>query len=520
MNRIEHDQPVITLTNPVPTEGGKFNGKVTNDAYTETRVPSSSLAAIDGVLKGAGFTKVSTEDSRFYPKYGNSTPDDIKRIFQSDIVGISGTNRNADSSLDFTHEYKKQKPDGVIIAGGFGPSMETEKWLLGGVDIVVRGEGDITASLVVNAIKNGDSLENIKGISYLRDGKIINNEDNPLLTEKELSEVPLPFYPDYIKRKRRLHTVNESRGCYGKCKFCCVTVAYGGTYRMKTPERVATEIADSRNGEPVFFTGDNLAPRSRRADSRRLADTLINRKLVRPYLAQIDASFAEDLDFVRLWKKAGLFWVFKGQESTNTLSLNNVGKAFTAEQGINATNILRKEGFGVHDMFILGIDGDTPETIKMLKDYFRKRNKANTGQLFLLTPLIGTQVGREKPIFDFAKNESNLFDGQHLVTYPPPEFTCVGLQDTAVGLYLDLFNSKHLLNTILTDSKQFLLDRERGKKLLAFDIASHIYARKTVASMKKDPYYQDFRENLRREDEAKTAGKVIFDAKTHNKIEL
>lgn len=508
---IERDQPTVVLTNPVPTEGGKFDGRVTNDVYTKTRVPSSSLGQIEGSLKAAGLA-VLTEDSRFYDNYGISTPEDMRRILQSDVLGISGSNRNADSSFDLARKYKEQNPSGKVMAGGFGPSMEPEKWLRGGVDVVVRGEGDITAPLVVKAMASGDSLEGIKGISYVINGGIRHNADRPLLTEKELSEVPLPSYPDYIKRKRGVHVVNESRGCYGKCKFCCVTVAYKGTYRMKSPERVAAEIRDSRDGEPVFFTGDNLAPKFRRADSQLLAQTLIDEKLNRLYLAQVDASFAEDINLVRLWKKAGLFYVFQGKESINPTSLKNVGKAFTAKQSISSTETLRNEGLGVHDMFILGIDGDTPETIKILREYLGKRNKANTGQFFLLTPLVGTQVGREKPILDFAQNESNLFDGQHLVTLPPPEFTCVGLQDTSLDLYLDFYNNVHLLNIILNDSKQFFSDPKRALKLIAFDVGAHLYARRTVASMKKSSYYQHFRGNLERVDEERAAERVIFDA--------
>ena len=504
MRALERDQPIIVLTNPVPTEGGKFNGKVTDDVYTKSGTPSSSLGAIDGVLKGAGFTKVFTEDSRFYPKYGNSTPSDIKKIFQSDIIGISGTNRNADSSLDLARQYKECNPKGVVIAGGFGPSMETEKWLRGSIDIVVRREGDVTTPLVVKAITNGDSLENVRGISYIHNGEIINNEDRPLLTEKELSEVPLPFYPDYIKKKRSVHTVNESRGCYGKCKFCCVTVAYNGTYRMKTPERVVEEIGDSRNGEAVFFTGDNLAPRIRRDDSRRLAETLTEKGLIRPYLAQVDASFTEDIDLVRAWKKAGLFYVFKGLESIIPASLKYVHKAFTAKQSINSTNIFRKERIGVHDMVVLAIDGETLKTIEILRKYLRKDNKANTGQFFSLLPLVGTEVGRKKRIFDFAQKESNYFDGQHLTTLPPPEFTCVEMQDISLDLYLDLFNNGHLLSTIFNDLKGFFSlsksDWERTGRLVMLDFTSHVYARKTVATMKKDPYYQDFREKLRQID--------------------
>ena len=500
MNRTEYDQPIITLTPIPPTEGGKFNGKMTDDVYTKSGCPSNSVAAIDGVLKGSGFTKVFTEDSRFYPEYGKFTHSDIRRIFQSDILALSGTNRNTDSSLDAIRQYKETNPKGKVIAGGFGPSFETEKWLLGGVDVVVRGEGDVTAPLVVKAIVNGDSLENIKGVSYKLGGEIIHNEDSPLLSEKELSEVPLPFYPDYIKKKRKVHTVNESRGCYGKCSFCCVTIAYKGTYRMKTPERVVAEIKDSRDGEAVFFTGDNLAPRPRRAASRILAETLIAEKLFRPYLGQIDASFIEDIDLIKAWKKAGLLFIFQGKESTNPEALKNIRKSFTAEQSIRSTEILRKWGFFVHDMFVLGIEGDTPKTIEEFRNFLRKDNKANSGQLFILTPLAGTQVSKEKTIFEFAKKESNLFDGQHLVTKPPCGFSCTELQELDLNLYFDLFNNLHLLRTLFYDAKQIFSDPIRAFRLLAADVFVHTYARRTITSMKKDPYHQNFMSNLKQMD--------------------
>jgi radical SAM superfamily enzyme YgiQ (UPF0313 family) len=500
MKQIKRDQPVITLAPIPPTEGGKFNGKMTNDVYTKSGAPSNSVAAIDGVLKGAGFTKVFTEDARFYRELGKFTPSDASRIFQSDILALSGTTRNTDSSLDTARQYKQYNPNGKVIVGGFGPSFEPDKWLLGGVDIVVRGEGDKTAPLVVRAITNGDSLDNIKGISYKTDGEIKHNDNNPLLTEKELSELPLPFYPDYIKKKRNLHTVNESRGCYGNCKFCCVTVAYKRTYRMKTPERIAAEVRDSRDGEAIFFTGDNLAPRQQRTASRLVAEKLIEEKLFRRYLAQIDASFAEDIDLVKTWKKAGLFAVFQGKESINSEALKNISKPFTAEESIKSTETLRKLGFFVHDMFVVGIDGDTPKTIENFRTFLRKDNKANSGQLLILTPFIGTPVGDEKSIFEFAKNESNLFDAQHLVTEPPRGFTCAGLQETDLDLHFDLFSNRHLLRTLFFDSRHLFYDPLRAFRLFAVDVFAHTYARKTISSMKKDPYYQNFLNNLRQID--------------------
>jgi len=506
---MEYLQPVISVAIIPPTEGGIFNGKITNDVYTKSGAPSNSVGAIDGVLKAAGFTKVFTEDSRFYPEYGKFTQSDIRRIFQSDILALSGTTRNTDSSLDAVRQYKQTNPVGKVIAGGFGPSFEPEKWLLSGVDVVVRGEGEKTAPLAVKAIINGEPLEYIKGISYQINGEVKHNENSPLLTEQELSEAPFPFYPEYIKKKRNLHTVNESRGCYGNCKFCCVTVAYKHTYRMKTPERIVAEVRDSKDGEAIFFTGDNLAPRPKRAASRQVAEKLIESKLIRRYLAQIDASFAEDIELVKLWKKAGLFAVFQGKESINSESLKNISKPFTADESIKSTEILRKLGFFVHDMFVVGIDGDTPKTIENFKNFLRKDNKSSSGQLLILTPFPGTPVGDEKSIFEFAQNESNLFDAQHLVTAPPRGFTCSGLQETDLDLHFDLFSNRHLSRTLFYDSRQLFSDPVRAFRLFATDIFAHVYARKTIGSMKNDPYYRKHLKNLRQVDKKMTEERKI-----------
>ena len=120
MKQIERDQPVITLAPIPPTEGGKFNGKMTNDVYTKSGAPSNSVAAIDGVLKGAGFTKVFTEDARFYRELGKFTPSDTSRIFQSDILALSGTTRNTDSLMHYL----------IFSSSGVFPSIYGPIWVI------------------------------------------------------------------------------------------------------------------------------------------------------------------------------------------------------------------------------------------------------------------------------------------------------------------------------------------------------------------------------------------------------
>lgn len=515
--RIERDQPIITLVNPPAFEGGGIKGRITPDVYSEVPIEPVGLAHIAGALKAEGYDNVSIIDKRFDRKSnGNFTDEDWNLMHRSSVLGIGAMLRSTTTSLSLIQKLLDYDPNKIIPVGGFGPEFEEERWLEGKPGnniIIVRGDGEDAIRELMQANMNP---EGIKGVTYKRDGQIIRNKNRPLLTEDQLSNLPMPWYPDYIRQNRKTHAVNESRGCPSKCGFCQVTKRYDGTYRRKSDDRIIAEINDGKKRENVFFCGDNFAPRSRREDTKKFVKRLVSEGLNRNYSAQIDASFTEDMELVKLCRKAGFLIFFQGKESISNNELRNVHKPFTAEKSINSTETLRDMGFFVFDNFILGLPGQTHESVAELKEYLLKKNRANAGMILLLVPLPGTETGMQKDFFPFVKEDTNLINGNYQVTTPPEGFTCCEQQNELWNLYSAFYSNGHLLKTLLEDFKQFILDYKkpgRTLKLIALDLFAHGYEKKTVASMKTDAYTKKFMANLGGMDQEIARGEtVVFDA--------
>jgi len=400
MKSLEHcDKPIFTLVNPPAFEGGDIKGRISPDVYTKISIPPVGLASIAAVAREEG-CEVDIVDTRFDNGDGNFSEAEWKLMLESHYVGIGAMLRNTTTSLRLIRELLKYNPDQIFPVGGFGPEFEPERWLSGEEGkniIVVRGDGEETIKELIRAKMNG---EGIMGVSYKRkDGTIIHNPDRPLPTGEQLSNWPMPWYPPKIRDGRKTHAVNKKRGCTGRCGFCQVAARYKGNVIEKNDDRGIAEIKDGREGENVFFCDDNFAPRSLRENVKRFLRRIISEGLIRDYSAQIDASFAGDPELIKLSKKAGFIILFQGKESINNDELKKIHKPNTAKQSMDSTEILTGKGFFVFDNFISGLPGQTWESINKLKKYFRKDNKANAGMILLLTPLPGTEFGREKKLF-------------------------------------------------------------------------------------------------------------------------
>lgn len=196
MRSLEKDQPVITLINVPPSEGSKFGGKLSPDIYTKVKIPNASLAAIHGALIGAGYENVQTFDPRFNPNYGQFTEKELRHIANySDVLGTTSMTRNREVTLDFIRRMKEYNPELLVVSGGASPTFEDLKWLKGekAADIVVRKEGEIAVVEALDVLRNGRLLENVNGLSFMRDGVLVRAEDTPYLTEDQLSSLPMPY---------------------------------------------------------------------------------------------------------------------------------------------------------------------------------------------------------------------------------------------------------------------------------------------------------------------------------------
>jgi radical SAM superfamily enzyme YgiQ (UPF0313 family) len=117
-------------------------------------------------------------------------------------------------------------------------------------DYVVRGEGEATMAELADELLHGSRrVDRIEGISYVRDGQVINNPDRPLIEDIDLipDQSLIEGYRDYHRRwTQKVFPVGAlvawSRGCPYNCSFCSIIEIYRRTTRFRSHEAVIEDI--------------------------------------------------------------------------------------------------------------------------------------------------------------------------------------------------------------------------------------------------------------------------------------
>lgn len=156
------------------------------------------------------------------------------RQHKPDIVGISA--RTAHDSLmpRLVPVVREAAPKAMLVAGGFGATLNVEHYLNNGIDAVIRGDGEEALNDLANAIDNGEDWRSLDNFSYLESGQV---QQNPVRAQrKDIDQFPAPLYGDdycsWIDEKnyhpnedfqwrKKFYNTLLGRGCVGKCTYCC-----------------------------------------------------------------------------------------------------------------------------------------------------------------------------------------------------------------------------------------------------------------------------------------------------------
>jgi len=106
-------------------------------------------------------------------------------------LGISCPTVKYEAALYIAGLTKKNFPEVTVVFGGCHPTALPEQVLANEqVDYVVRGEGELTTADLLAALDKNTAKDNIAGLSYKKDGKIIHNTDRDLISN--LDDLPYP----------------------------------------------------------------------------------------------------------------------------------------------------------------------------------------------------------------------------------------------------------------------------------------------------------------------------------------
>lgn len=289
-------------------------------------------------------------------------------------------------AIPLSKAIRQHHPHVKIIWGGYFPTLQTNVVLHSPyVDYVVRDQGDYAFRSLVDALENGDSLESIKGLSYVS-GMVRHNERQGLIDPNTLP--PLPFHrvpvSRYIGRTylgTRTVNYHSSVGCPFLCGFCAVAASYKARWAGLDAHRVVSDLLCFKKEysiNAVEFHDNNFFTSERR--TYEFADRILGQGLSWWGEARPDTMLQYDDATWRLIYRAGCKMIFFGAESASqsVLALMKKGGTQTPETTLQLVVRMREIGIVPELSFVLGTPDDSPdEALETDLNYIKQIKRLN-----------------------------------------------------------------------------------------------------------------------------------------------
>jgi hopanoid biosynthesis associated radical SAM protein HpnJ len=317
---------------------------------------------------------------------------------------------------------KARKPSMIIGFVGAKVAVEPDKSLAASdaIDFVAREEYDFT----ILEIAQGKPLDQVDGITWRApDGAFIRNKDRAMIEDMDVLPMVSPVYKrdltiekyfgGYLKHP--YVSFYTGRGCKSRCTFCLWPQTIGGhNYRFRSIPKVIEEveyiIREIPQTKEIFFDDDTLTDNHDRVEE--LAIAMGKLGFGKPGFGMswsCNAKANVPRKTLEILKANGLRLLLVGYESGNQKILHNIKKGLRVDVARQFTKDCHELGIVIHGTFILGLPGETLETIEETINY-AKEIDPHTIQVSLAAPYPGTFLYNQAV-------ENGWFDGgDHLLT--------------------------------------------------------------------------------------------------------
>ena len=344
-----------------------------------------------------------------------------------DLIVLHTSSPSFKSDVKTAEMIKEINPTAKIGFIGAKVAVEPDKAFTSttAIDFVARNEFDFT----IKEIADGRDWANVKGISYRNtEGVVVHNVDREILHNMD----DLPFVTPVYKRdlditkyfggylKHPYVSFYTGRGCKSRCTFCLWPQTVGGhNYRVRSIEHVIEEVKYVREALPqvkeIFFDDDTLTDNLPRVEA--MAKEL--GKLGVVWSCNAKANVPRKT--LEVLKDNGLRLLLVGYESGNQKILHNIKKGLLVDVAKRFSKDCRELGIVIHGTFILGLPGETRETIKETLEFAKEVNP-HTIQVSLAAPYPGTFLYKQAKENGWFAEDTDLLtdDGTQIapLNYP------------------------------------------------------------------------------------------------------
>jgi len=325
--------------------------------------------------------------------------------------------------LRMAEMMKDSNPKLKVAFVGPPVTIEPEKALSNSaIDFVVRREFDYQ----IADYAKGKPLEELPGVSFRKNGKIVNNPEGGVI--ENLDE--LPWVTKVYKRDLDVTRYNvpfllnpyiafyTTRGCPAMCTFCLWPQTHSGhRWRVRSSDDVAAEVRYALDAFPnikeIFFDDDTF-----NYQKARTIDLCSKLKPLK-FTWSCTSRVTTDYETLKAMKESGCRLLIVGYESGDQQILKNIKKGATIDMALRFTENCKKLGLTIHGDFIIGLPGETRDTIRKTID-FAKRIDAETIQVSIAHAFPGTELydyGKENGLINISMADEA---GHQLpnITYP------------------------------------------------------------------------------------------------------
>jgi len=341
--------------------------------------------------------------------------------FKPDVVAFSIiAARDTYNTIEIIKKVRKNYPEIILLAGGQGGSFFDKILLDNGIDIVCRGEGEITLAEIIRAItEKSKDYSSILGISFYRNGEYIKTNDRPKI--KSLDDTSFPAIHLMPKRKSLWFSgsftgsVETSRGCPFDCNFCAITSFWDRSFRRKSPERVIEEmkILVKQGRSHIYMADDNFGMGTKH--HQELFEGILREGLDIKFFAQMRTdTIGENPELIELAARAGLYGALIGFDTYDEDTFHHVAKVGSVDLNQKCVDTMRKNKIMIFGSHIYALPSQkSPQDF--LKTYWIGRKNSDLFRMPHFSLLPGTKIYDETITEETIKNIKNRDDFRILI---------------------------------------------------------------------------------------------------------
>ena len=326
----------------------------------------------------------------------------LKIAMAYDLVIMHTSTPSFPTDAKFAELLKQRRPEIMVGMVGAKVAVDPASALNAtkAIDFVAREEFDYTCKEVAE----GRPFADITGLSYrLPDGKPKHNA--PRATIEDMDALPFvsPVYkrdlkiPNYFigYLKHPYVSFYTGRGCRSKCTFCLWPQTVGGhRYRVRSAENVIAEVKWIKENMPevreIMFDDDTFTDTSNLPRVQAIAKGMGELGMTWSCNAKANVPY----ETLKIMKDNGLRLLLVGYESGDDGILHNIKKGLRTDIARRFTEDCRNLGIVIHGTFILGLPGETRETIQKTIQFAKEINP-HTIQVSLAAPYPGTTLYKQ-----------------------------------------------------------------------------------------------------------------------------